>query len=346
MSNANSSKPTDSNNKEHWEKEKARLEAQKLEIELHHYEKQLKLQEQKLESDLKDWRVRTLIAIVTALATGFAFFAGKIYENSSEDKKERTQILLQREHAESEDFTKNLASLASANAGEREAAAGNLLWYVNQSQKVLESTHESPITLDLSEHRIEQTLSAVSVRLPSETDTAVLEEYSRLLVAVPDRSLHYVVAINSRSGAPLVRAAAGYIAWNVKNPSQFLDGCDSSRDEIKEQLGKLAELVVRTPMPFEGETYGGQHIIPRFSITPLLGGRLKTEYAFECRRVMALSASLAESGRAGERAKNLDQLAQAARTMSVSSITLTETLGHLHGKLGGKDLNEILGRHR
>lgn len=331
----------DEKTKEHWETEKACLEARKLEIEVDHYEKRLDLEQQKLESDLREWRVRTLIAIVTALATGFGFFLGKIYENSNEDKKERFQITLERERTENEEFNKNLALLSSANPGEREAAVANLVWYVQESQRVLAAANESQISREQAAHRIEQVFSTVSVRLPSETDTAVLEDYSMLLVAAPQRALPSVVALNARAGAPLVRAGAAYIAWNINKPSEFLDGCDSKRKEIAEQLGKLAELVVRTPMPFEGETYEGKHIIPRFSVTQLLSGRLRTEYAFECRRVMALNASLKESERAQERSKNLEHLAQAARVMSVSSITLTETLGHLRGKLAGRDLNEI-----
>jgi len=85
MADENNRNRKDDHTKEHWENEKARLEARKLEIEVHHYEKRLHLEQQKLESDLKDWRIRTLIALVTALATGFGFFLGKIYENSSED---------------------------------------------------------------------------------------------------------------------------------------------------------------------------------------------------------------------------------------------------------------------
>jgi hypothetical protein len=341
MADENDRDRKDDQPKEHWENEKARLEARKLEIEVHHYEKRLHLEQQKLESDLKDWRIRTLIALVTALATGFGFFLGKIYENSSEDKKEKFQISLERERTENEEFNKNLALLSSANPGEREAAAANLVWYVEGCQRVLDDTNESQISRDRASHRLEQVFSTLSVRLPSETDTAVLEEYSTLLVTAPERALPYVVAVNARSGAPLLRAAAAYIAWNVNKPSDFLDGCDSKREEIAEQLGKLAELVVRTPMPFEGGTYQGNHIIPRFSIAQLLNGRLRTEYAFECRRIMALSASLKESERTPERSKNLEQLVQAARVMSVTSITLTETLGHLSGKLAGRDLNEI-----
>jgi hypothetical protein len=66
--------------KEHWEKEKAKLEASKLGIEFRNYERRLELEDKKLESDVKDWYFRAFVAIITTIASVAGFFFGKIYE--------------------------------------------------------------------------------------------------------------------------------------------------------------------------------------------------------------------------------------------------------------------------
>ncbi len=358
--------------KAYWEKEKARLEAEKLEAESKNYPRRLELEDKKLESDVRDWYFKSLVVIITSIASVAGFFIGKFYERSSDANKQRFELTLQRDREENEDFSKNLALLSSANVGQRAVAAVALRHYVQSASALIKtdatvSDHGfrfgrlvigrldddsavEKVVRERDEQRVDQVLRTVSARLPSETDSLILEEYSGLLVAVPGRALPYAVSINRRAGSQLARSAADYVAWSFHDPARFQhQGCQfdsenshnlANQKEVNQKLDELKELGVRTPMPFEGDVPAGDPASPTFHLLPLIQSSLLDEkFQRECRRVVTLSSQMKESQRVDERSKSRDDLDRAIRVISVSSLTLNRILQQLSGKVAGQDLS-------
>ena len=338
---SNEGKPT-----EDPEKKKTKLEADKLAIELPGYKNRLELEKKKLESELSDWRFRVAAAVITGIASVLAFFIGKAVERTSDTSKERNELVLQRDREENEDFKKNLASLGSADAGQREVAAAALRLYVSQPDRPLHSEDhvvESAIR-GYEEQRIGEVLRAVSARMPSEADPVVLEEYSWLLVAIPDHALPYAVDVNKKAGSQLTRSAADYVAWSLPNPPQFQDlGCENddtnphnaeNQKEIEQRYKLFKNLVARTPLPFEGTLYEGEQVLPAFELLFLLRTpTLKEFFQRECRYIVDLSSPMSGGQRVGEASKSYEDLLRNVRVMSVSSLTLNRILRSAKGQV-------------
>jgi hypothetical protein len=191
-------------------------------------------------------------------------------------------------------------------------------------------------------------LRTVSVRLPSETDSLLLEEYSELLVAAPSRALAYAVSLDRRAGSQLARSAADYVARSLRNPSQFQDlGCqddpDNPHNTVNQQEvnkiidGELKELGARTQMPFEGDIDEGSPANPTVQVKPLVLGRwLNEKFQRECRLIVTLSSQETDGQRVNERSKSYDELKRAVRIMSVSSLTVNRILHRLNGQVAGQ----------
>ncbi len=210
--------------KEHWEKEKARLEARKLSDEVKDYPERLRLEDKKLRSDLKEWYVRIGMTILTGVASVVFFFVGKLFENLGDKHKQINELQLQRDRIENEDFDKNITMLSSADVVQRAIALATLSSYVKHSQ-------EEKAAQDQDRERIVRVLGAVSVRLPSETDPFLMQEYAQLMMLTPSISLPYAVTLNREAGPQFARSAAQYVAWNLRNPSRFLPGgCEDGDD--------------------------------------------------------------------------------------------------------------------
>lgn len=336
--------------KEYWEKEKARLEASKLSLEFQNYQERLRLEDEKLKSDLKDWYFRALTAVITLIASAASFFIGRIYETSTDENKQRFELQLERDRVENEEFSKNVAMLSSADASQRAGAVATLRWYVQHSQQLSESPSEDKATRDRAEQRIEQVLRVVSVRLPSETDPLLLQEYSLLLVLVPSRTLPYIVGLNREAGPQFARSAAQYVASNLRNPSRFQpEGCyndphnpqnAANQQEVSEKVEELADLTTRTQMPFEGDIdESGRSVRTRFSAPPLLRGRLASLYQLECRRIVDLSSQEKKDQRMNQRTLSSNELLRATRILSFSSLTLNRVLHRLSGQVANQNLD-------
>ncbi len=261
--------------------------------------------------------------------------------------------MLQRDREDNEDFKKNLALLSSADAGQRVVAATALRLYCLAS-KNRPLYGEDPVVekalRDLDEQRIDEVLRTVSARMPSEADLLVLENYSELLTAVPRRALPYAVNINMRAGPQLARSAADYVAWGLRNPSQFQDlGCQNdetnphnseNQKQVNEKYDQFKQLVARTPLPFEGSIYKGQRVLPTFELVPVLRTPTLNEFfQRECRYIVDLSSQMKEDQRVKESSKSYDELLRAVRVMSASSLTLNRILQGVNGQVEQRDLS-------
>ena len=227
----------------YWEKEKARLEAYKLRLESQNYEQRLRLEDEKLKSDVKDWYFRVMAAVLTMIATGASFFIGRIYENSTDQSKQRFELMMARERAENDDFNKSVSSLTSSNAGERAAGAAVLQWYLKRA----EADAQDETGAEQAKLRIDRALRMIAVRMPSENDTAVLQEYSAALVDAGQWGLPYAVSINRQAGPQLVRSAAAYIAWNLRDPVRFQpEGCQNDPNKNQHNSQNQEEVAYLT----------------------------------------------------------------------------------------------------
>ena len=75
-------------------------------------------------------------------------------------------------------------------------------------------------------------------------------------------ALPYAVNINTRAGPQLARSAADYVAWGLRNPSQFQDlGCENdetnphnseNQEQVNEKYSQFKQLVARTPIALRG----------------------------------------------------------------------------------------------
>ena len=334
--------------KEYWEKEKARLEASKLGVEVQNYPERLHLEDEKLKSDLKDWYLRIWMTLLTGIATVASFFIGKAFQNLSDEHKQVYELQLQRDRIENEEFNKNIALLSSADAAQRAVAVATLRRDVQHYQDLSQNAAGGQ---DPNAQRVDQVLGAVSIRLPSETDSILLQEYSQIFMSAPSRALPYIVLLNRQAGPPFARSAAQYIAWNLRNPSRFSpEGCANdaknpsnaaNQRAVSAEMAGLSELITRTEMPSEGETdESGTLLRAWFDAPKLLAvGRLAKFYQRECRRVLEVSSQTKNDQRMNQRIASENELLRAGRFLSFSSLTLNRVLQKLSGHLANQHLD-------
>ena len=238
-----------------WGSEKTRLEAKKLEIDLKNYDERVSLEQLKLRSDVRDWRYRLLVALVSTVVGVLTFVATQSYQRQSDDIKREMENIRDEDNR----LRACLQRLADSNVAERISAAASLLSFIKPSVDVYDTnswtTPESEIRLqhlrqNEDESRSQQAIEALADRLLVESDVHAIEQDSQVLIHSGAQALQQVARINRAAADDFARSTGQYLGESLR--AKDVNLCDDSgpRDDVLHQVDLLLS---RVQMPFESE---------------------------------------------------------------------------------------------
>lgn len=232
-----------------WGSEKARLEVEKLQIDLEKYRHFVDYQLRKSKADSKDWIARLAIAATTTIIGIATFSAGQIYQRNNDALKRSADIIA----ADDRTVDTLLTRLNDSSPSTRIAAATALQDFA-QSAPAPEARpffHFSSAEqaerqrLDAWKRRQSEVLAAATSRLASEDDVHAMEAESAILITAGEAGLSHAVAVNRIAVNELARSAGSVLSSSSKTEYD----CDNP--ENKEHLDQLHMAIIRMRMPFE-----------------------------------------------------------------------------------------------